>query len=148
MREEILLCPAVACSRPQHFINVFCPCGKYSYQRDYVLHHQRISRCHTGHVFAVDQATFLEFQDLILPHVADPHKRATLSQEFPPCRAIQEVDEEPTAALQPAATRPLRVVLARIGAGARPGISDLGLRPSTVDRKRAENSIPCSRPHL
>jgi len=123
MPEEILLHQAVAHSCPQHFINVFCPCGKYSYQRDYVLRHQRISRCHTGYVFAVDQATFPEFRDLILPQVANPHKRAILGQEFSPCRAIQEVDGEPAAALQPAATQPLRVVLARVGAGARPGTS-------------------------
>jgi len=97
---------------PQHFINVFCPCDEYLYQRDYVLRHQRISRCYTGHVFAVDQATFPEFQDLILPHVGDPHKSATLSQGFLPCRTIQEEDEEPTAASQPAATQPFRVVLA------------------------------------
>jgi len=24
---------------PRHYINVFCPCGKYFYQRDYVLRH-------------------------------------------------------------------------------------------------------------
>jgi len=133
---------------PQHFINVFCPCGEYSYQRDYVLRHQRISRCYTGHVFAVDQATFPEFRDLILPHMGDPHKRATLSQGFPPCRTIQKEDEEPTAASQPAATQPLRVVLARVGAGARTDTSALGPRPSTADRRRPERSSSRSRPQL
>jgi len=29
---------------PQHYINVFCPCGEFSYQRDYVRKHQRMSR--------------------------------------------------------------------------------------------------------
>jgi len=135
MYEEILLYPAVACSRPTALINVFCPCGEYSYQRDYVLRHQRISRFHTGHVFAVDQATFPEFRDLILPHSSDPHKRATLGQGFPPCRPIQEEDGEPAAAaLQPAATQPLRVELARVGDGARPSTSDLGPRPSAAGR--------------
>jgi len=74
-----------------------------------VLRHQRISRCYTGHVFAVDQATFPEFRDLILPHVGDPHKHATLGQGFPPCRTIQEKNENPTAVPQPAATQPLQV---------------------------------------
>jgi len=72
----------------QHFFNVFCPCGEYSYQRDYVLIHQRISRCHTGYAFAVDQATFPEFWDLVMPHVVDPRRRATLAQGFPACRPV------------------------------------------------------------
>jgi len=68
---------------PQHFLIVFCPCGEYSYQHDYVLRHQRISRCHTGYTFAVNQATFPEFWDLVMPHVADPRRRAVLAQGFP-----------------------------------------------------------------
>jgi len=100
---------------PQHYTNVFCPCGEFSYQRDYVLRHQRIARCHTGQMFVVDAETFPEFRDLVLPHVGDLHKRATLAQGFPVCRPTQESeDEETTPVDQPTTTQPLRVVLARV----------------------------------
>jgi len=56
----------------QHYTNVFCPCGEYSFQRDYVLCHQRISRCHTGQAFAVDAESFPEFRNFILPYVGTP----------------------------------------------------------------------------
>jgi len=81
----------------QHFLNVLCLCGEYSYQHDYVLRHQRISRCHTGYTFAVDEATFPEFRDLVIPPVADPRRRAVLAQGFPTCRPIQEQEEKPVA---------------------------------------------------
>jgi len=97
---------------PQHYTNVFCPCGEFSFQRDYVLRHQRIARCHTGQVSVVDEASFPEFQDLILPHICDPHKRATLAQGFPACRPTQETsDEEAIPTAQPSITQPL---LARV----------------------------------
>jgi len=121
---------------PQHYINVFCPCGKYSYQRNYVLRHQRVSRCHTGCTFAVDQASFPEYRDLMLPHVADTRKRAALAQGFPACRPIQEEGGAPIATHQPAATQPLQVVLAWVGTDARADASDLGLRPLATGKKQ------------
>jgi len=30
---------------PQHYITTFCPCGEFSYHRDYVLRHQRTMAC-------------------------------------------------------------------------------------------------------
>lgn len=50
---------------------------EFSHQRDYVLRHQRISHCHTGNTFVVEEAMFPEFQDFILPHVMDHRKWAT-----------------------------------------------------------------------
>jgi len=35
----------------QRFITTFCPCGKFSYNRDYVLRHQRTMKCYIGHLF-------------------------------------------------------------------------------------------------
>jgi len=75
---------------PQHYTNVFCPCGEYSFRRDYISRHQRIARCHTGRIFVVDADTFPEFRDLILPHVGNPRKRAVLAQRFPACRPVRE----------------------------------------------------------
>jgi len=72
-----------------------------------------------GYTFAVDQANFPEFRDLVLPHVADPRKRAALAQEFPVCRPIQEKDGEPIATHQPTPTQPLQIVLARVSTNAR-----------------------------
>jgi len=101
-----------------------------------VLRHQRISRCHTGYTFAVDQANFPEFRNLVLPHVADSHKRAALAQGFPACRPIQEEDGEPVVTPQPAATQPFRVVPARVGEDARADASNLGPRPSVTGKKQ------------
>jgi len=125
---------------PQHFLNVFCPCGEYSYQRDYVLRHQRISRCHTGYTF--DGATFPEFRDLVMPHVADPRRRAVLAQGFPACRPIQEQEGEPVVTPQPAPTQPLRVVLALVGLDARDESLDLGPRPLATGRKQKAPTDP------
>jgi len=56
--------------------------------------------------------------------------------------------EEVDVAPQPAAAQPLRVVLAKVGAGARPDTSALGPRPSTADRRCPERSSSRSRPQL
>jgi len=88
-----------------------------------------------GYTFAVDQVTFPEFWDLVLPRVADSHKQAALAQGFPACRPVQE-DGEPVATPQPAATQPLRVVLAWIGSDARADSSDLGPQPLATGKKQ------------
>lgn len=74
---------------PQHFTIIYCPCGEFNYQRDYVLKHQRIARCYMGKVFVVDATNFVEFRDLILPYVSDAWKRWLLLQGFPQCRPAQ-----------------------------------------------------------
>jgi len=125
---------------PQHYTNVFCPCGEFSFQRDYVLRHQRIARCHTGQTFVVDAETFPEFRDLVLPHVGDPHKRAILAQGFPACRPTQEGADEATNPVdQPATTQPLRVVLARVD-NTRPPTP----QNTTHKRRRQELAPPSS----
>jgi len=67
----------------QHYVNSFCLCGEFSFQRDYVLKHQRIARCHTGRIFDVDADNYPEFRDLIIPHISDPKRRELLSQRVP-----------------------------------------------------------------
>jgi len=131
---------------PQHYVNVFCLCGEFSYQRDHVLRHQRISHCHTGHMFVVDQASFPEFRDLVLPHVANPRKQATLAWGFPACRPIQEQEGEPVATSQPAATQPLRVALAWVE-GSRSGSPDLSLRPVATGGRRRLRHTTTSHTH-
>jgi len=56
---------------PQHFIRTFCPCGEYSYHRDYILRHQRTMNCHTGHLCDVDEASLLRFLGLIKFFISD-----------------------------------------------------------------------------
>jgi len=100
---------------PQHYTNICCPCGKFSFQRNYVLRHQRIARCHMGQIFMVDRETFPDFRDLVLPHVCDPHKRATLAQGFPACRpTLESTDEEAAPPAPPSTTQPLRIMLSRV----------------------------------
>jgi len=43
---------------PQHCITTFCPCGEFSYHRDYVLCHQRTMACYTGNLHDVDEHLF------------------------------------------------------------------------------------------
>jgi len=57
----------------QHFITTFCPCGEYSYHRDYILRHQRTMECHPGHLYDVDELSFPTFLGLIKPFISDPH---------------------------------------------------------------------------
>jgi len=75
---------------PQHFITTFCPCGEYSYHRDYVLRHQRTMNCFTGHIFDVDELSYPRFLELIQPFVQDPSKLERLLQRFPVSRAITQ----------------------------------------------------------
>jgi len=79
-----------------------------------------------GQIF-VDQGAILpEFPDLILPHVEDPNKPAALTLGVSTCWPLQEEDNEELAAVsQPAATQPLRVILAEVGEDARPATTDL-----------------------
>jgi len=107
-----------------------------------VRRHQRISRCHTGYTVAVDEVTFPEFRDLMMPHVADLRRRAVLAQGFPACRPTQEQEGEPVETSQPTATQPLRVVLARVGSDARDDSSDLGPRPLVMGRKQKAPTDP------
>jgi len=57
---------------PQHFLTTFCPCGEYFYHRDYILRHQRIMKCHTGHLFDVDRHNFITFLSITKPFITDP----------------------------------------------------------------------------
>jgi len=75
---------------PQHFITTFCPCGEYSYHRDYILHHQRTMECHAGHLYDVDKLSFPTFLGLIKSFISDPARYKWLSQEFPAPRAITQ----------------------------------------------------------
>jgi len=124
---------------PQHYINVFCPCGEFSYQRDYVLRHQRISRCHTGRIFSVDEASYPEFRNLILPHVGDPRKRASLALGFPACRPLLENSEDVHTADRPVVTQPLRVMLARID-NKEPTTSSQASRPMAAKKRRTQGT--------
>jgi len=72
----------------QHFITTFCPCGEYSYHRDYILRHQRTMECHTGHLYDVDRPYFPAFLNIIKPFISDPNRYERLQQGFPPPRAI------------------------------------------------------------
>jgi len=107
---------------PQHFTVTFCPCGVHHFYRDAILRHQRTQTCYTGHLYEVDSDTYLEFRDLILPHVTDTDRRRTLLDKFPDTRPTVESDSEAeslvaeTTATQPdIVTQPLRVVVTRTG---------------------------------
>jgi len=75
---------------PQHYITTFCPCGEYSYHRDYILRHQRTMTCYTGHLYDVDEASYSTFLALIRPLITDPSRHERLAQGFPPPRAITQ----------------------------------------------------------
>jgi len=75
---------------PQHYITTFCPCGEYSYHRDYILRQQRTMECHAGHRYDVDKLSFPTFLGLIKPFISDPACYERLSQEFPAPRAITQ----------------------------------------------------------
>jgi len=68
---------------PQHYIPTFCPCGEYSYHRDYILRHQRTMECHAGHLYDVDKLSFPTFLGLIRPFISDSNRYERLRQEFP-----------------------------------------------------------------
>jgi len=73
---------------PQHFITTFCPCGEYSYHRDYILCHQCIMECYTGHLYDVDEPYFLAFLNILKPCISDSSRYEQLLQGFPSPRAI------------------------------------------------------------
>jgi len=57
---------------PQHFITTFCPCGEFSYHRDYIPRHQRTMNCYQGHLYDVDEAFYHKFLRLIRPLITAP----------------------------------------------------------------------------
>jgi len=73
---------------PQHYITTFCPCGEYSYHRDYILRHQRTMACYTGHIYDVDEHYFPTFLNLIKPYISDASRYERLAQRFPSPRSI------------------------------------------------------------
>jgi len=75
---------------PQHFITTFCPCGEFSYHRDYILRHQRTMACYTGHLYDVDEPLFPTFLNIIKPCISDPIRYERLLQGFPSPRAITQ----------------------------------------------------------
>jgi len=133
---------------PQHYTNLFCPCGEYSFQRDYISRHQRIARCHTGRTFVADAATFPEFRDLITPHVGKPRKRTVLARGFPACQLVREASdrEDPPAADQPVATQPLWVVLDRVD-NRRPDIATARRRPHSTNSPARPTRPRLTQPH-
>lgn len=130
---------------PQHFTITYCPCGEYSYQRDYVLKHQRIDRCHTGRIFEVDSQTFPEFRDLILPHVREARKRSLLQRGFPSCRPALEDKNIQHPGVDIPHTQPLRVVISKvedISAHKKPllPVAETSAAPATRRRRREARS--------
>jgi len=115
---------------PQHYLTTFCPCGEYSYHRDYILRHQRIMKCHTGHIFDVDKYNYTFFLSLIKPFVKDSARYDRLKQGFPSPRPITAGPctrpigcKEPSKATPLSSSQPIppprsvpRVVLQRIDA--------------------------------
>jgi len=68
---------------PQHYITTFCPCGEFSYHRDYVLRHQRTMPCYTGQLYDVDEHLFPTFLNTIKPCISDLSRYTQLLQGFP-----------------------------------------------------------------
>jgi len=71
---------------PQHYITTFCPCGEFSYHRNYILCHQRT----TGNLYDVDEHLFPTFLNIIKPCISDPSRYTRLLQGFPPPREITQ----------------------------------------------------------
>jgi len=113
---------------PQHYITTFCPCGEFSYHRDYILRHQRTMACYTGHLYDVDEHLFSTFLNIIRPCISDSSHYTRLLQGFPspreitlgPCPAPRGYKKNPKTSSSPSTqtvphpkTLP-RVVLQRI----------------------------------
>jgi len=64
---------------PQHFVTTFCPCGEYSYHRDYILRHQRTMNCFPGSPYDVDEDSYPTFLDVIRLFVTDPDRLERLT---------------------------------------------------------------------
>jgi len=101
-----------------------------------------MGRCHTGRTFVVNETTFPQFLDLILPHVENPRKRAALALEFSACRPLWEEDPEPVTVFQPAATQLLWVALVRVGVEPRSATTDLDPLPAAADKKKKKKQQP------
>jgi len=69
-------------------VTTFCPCGEFSYHRDYILRHQRTMGCHVGHLYDVDRRSFPTFLNLIRPFITDLPRFERLKQGFPSPRLI------------------------------------------------------------
>jgi len=74
----------------QHFITTFCPCGEYSYHREYILRHQRTMECHPRYLYDVDELSFPTFLGLIKPLISDPVRYERLFHGFPAPRAVTQ----------------------------------------------------------
>jgi len=113
---------------PQHYITTFCPCGEFSYLRDYVLRHQRTMACYTRYLYDVDEHLFPTVLNFIKPCISDLSRYTRLLQGFPspreitqgPCPAPRGHKKKPKTPSSPSAQtvpRPKtlpRVVLQRI----------------------------------
>jgi len=75
---------------PQHYITTFCPGGKFSYHRNYVLRHQRTMACYTGHLYDVDEHLFPTFLNIIKLCISDLSRYTRLLQGFPSPREITQ----------------------------------------------------------
>lgn len=72
----------------QHYIMTFCPCGAFSYHRDYILRHRRTMNCFQGNIYDVDELSYPRFLELIQLFVSDQTRQVRLSQGFPASREI------------------------------------------------------------
>jgi len=108
---------------PQHFTVTFCPCGVRHFYRNAILPHQRTQQCYVGRLFEVDQDSYTEFRDLLLPHVFSPSRQESLLQGFPNTRPTVESDYDATGSgsdpvvplSKEVQTRPLRVMVTCAG---------------------------------
>jgi len=137
---------------PQHFITTFCPCGEYSYYRDYILRHQRTMNCHTGHLYDTDETSFPTFLGLIKLFISDPVHYKRLSQRFPAPRAVthgpipnpqdtRSMHPPPPAHTVPRPQTLPRVVLQRIDAQPRKR-SPSPVSSSTFQKQQWQSSSP------
>jgi len=144
---------------PQHYITTVCPCGEFSYHRDYVLRYQRTMACYTGYLYDVDEHLFPTFLSIIRPCITDHSRYARLLQGFPSLREITQglcpahrgpkkaskVPSSPLAQTVPRPTTLPRVVLQRIEVPhEQNSLSSSPLRPS---RKRRWQSPSPTRRH-
>jgi len=138
---------------PQHFTVTFCPCGVHHFYRDAILRHQRTQNCYTEHLYEVDADSYIEFRDLILPHVTDPDHRQTLLDQFPETRPTVESDSDAdpqpleTTTTTPAleiTIQPLRIIVSRtgrtIGGDSQPPTTTISYLPSRRQKKRKSTS--------